>query len=209
MRRLLRATRYGRRCLVACHADERERRWPPSNPIEFRVYRCDHLQIAMHLLALSYFNAYHLPSQSRLALEYYNKRRETHALRPVVASLIMPNMKRSSAGYQIDGRVSIALDALNDKQKQDVTRVIADRDNFIANAANRRRVRKISKDSPVYALSVPSGLRIIFSKVGDDIVVMDLMRQAVLDQFGERQAGKPKGSVTKTSRGASRPKKVS
>ncbi len=121
----------------------------------------------------------------------------------------MPNMKRSSAGYQIDGRVSIALDALNDKQKQDVTRVIADRDNFIASAANRRRVRKISKDNPVYALSVPSGLRIIFSKVGEDIVVMDLMRQAVLDQFGARQAGKPKGSVSKKSCAASRPKKVS
>ena len=70
-------------------------------------------------------------------------------------------------------------------------------------------MRKISKNSPVYALSVPSGLRIIFSKEGDDIVVMDLMRQAVLDQLGQRRAGKPKGGVNKESRATSRPKKVS
>ena len=69
-----------------------------------------------------------LPSPIAAADWRYNtNERRNCSCRAVVASLIMPNMKRSSTGYQIDGRVSIALDALNAKQKQDVTRVITDR----------------------------------------------------------------------------------
>ena len=64
---------------------------------------------------------------------------------------------RKSPGYQIDGRVSIALNALDDKQKQAVTGVLVDRTRFLASTADRRKVRKISKDDPLYALSIPSG----------------------------------------------------
>ncbi len=49
---------------------------------------------------------------------------------------------KKSAGYRIDGRVSIALDALNDKQKQDVGEVITDREHFIARTADSRSVGK-------------------------------------------------------------------
>jgi hypothetical protein len=110
---------------------------------------------------------------------------------------------RKSPGYRIDGRVSIALDALDDKQKQAVTGVLADRARFIASTADSRKVRKISKDDPLYALSIPSGLRIIYSRVGDDIVVMDLMHKANLDGSGQRRAVKAKASGTKKARAAS------
>ena len=103
-------------------------------------------------------------------------------------------------GYRIDGRVSIALDALDEKQRQAVGGVITDRDHFLASTADSRKVRKISEEDPLYALSMPSGLRIIYSKVGDNIVVMDLMRQATLDQFWSRKPDKSKGAGTNGGR---------
>ena len=98
-----------------------------------------------------------------------------------------------SPGYRVDGRVSIALDALDDKQKQAVGGVITDRAHFLASTADSRNVRRISKDEPLYVLRVPSGLRIVFSKIGDEIVVMDLMRKVTLDRYG------PKSSKTRTN----------
>ena len=115
---------------------------------------------------------------------------------------------KKAADYRVDGRVSIALDALDDKQKQAVGGVITDRDHFIASTADRRNVRKISRNDPFYALKVPSGLRIIYSKVGDDIVIMDLIHQATLDAYGERNVSKAKKSGTKSVRAWSQTKKV-
>jgi len=115
---------------------------------------------------------------------------------------------KKSPGYQIDGRVAIALDALDEKQKETVRGVLTDRAHFIASTADGRKVRRISKDEPFYALSIPSGLRIIFSKVGDDIVVMDLMRQATLDRYGQQKSDKRNGSGTKNARTAPRVQKA-
>jgi len=106
---------------------------------------------------------------------------------------------KKTPGYQVDGRVSIALDALDDQQKQVVGGVITDRDHFLASTADSKKVRRISRDQPLYTLKVPSGLRIIYSKVGDEIVVMDLMRQATLDQYGWKTS-KTKTGVTKKGR---------
>jgi len=104
---------------------------------------------------------------------------------------------KKSPGYEIDRRVSIALDALDDKQKRAVGGVLTDRAHFIASTADSRKVRRISKNDSLYALNIPSGLRIIYAKVGDDIVVMDLMRKATLDRYGQRKAVKAKRSGTK------------
>ncbi len=114
---------------------------------------------------------------------------------------------KKAPGYQVDGRVSIALDALDEKQKQAVGGVIADRAHFLASAADSRRVQKLSKDEPLYALKVPAGLRIVFSQVGDELVVMDLMRQATLDQYG-RKASKARVRGSEKARPASHSKKL-
>ncbi len=117
-------------------------------------------------------------------------------------------VSKKSPDYQVDGRVSIALDALDDLQKQAVAGVIIDRDHFIASTADSRKVRRISKNNPIYALKGPSGLRIIYSKVGDNIVIMDLMHQATLDRYARPSAVKAKKSGTTTVRTASRTKKA-
>jgi hypothetical protein len=119
----------------------------------------------------------------------------------------MMAITKESPGYQIDGRVAIALDALDDKQKQAVAGVLADRARFVARTADRRRVRKLSKDDPLYALSIPSGLRIIYSRVGDDIVVMDLMHKDNLGESG-RRAVPAKASGMRAARTASRAAKA-
>jgi hypothetical protein len=119
----------------------------------------------------------------------------------------MPVIKKSP-DYQVDGRVSIALDALDDKQKRAVGGVITDRDHFIASTADSRKVRRISRNDPFYALKVPSGLRIIYSKVGDDIVILDLMHQATLDRYGQRKMPEAKKTGTKTVRASSHTKKA-
>jgi hypothetical protein len=124
----------------------------------------------------------------------------------MIARLVMAVVK-NSPGYQVDGRVSIALDALDDKQKQAVGGVISDRAQFLASTADNRNVRRISKDQPLYTLKVPSGLRIIYSKVGDEIVVMDLMRQATLDRYG-RKACKARNGGTKKVRAMPQSKKA-
>jgi hypothetical protein len=100
-------------------------------------------------------------------------------------------------GYQVDGRVSIAFDALDDKQKQVVGGVLTDRHQFLASVSDNRKVRRISEDPPLYSLKVPSGLRIIYSRVGDDIVVMDLMRQVTLDRYGPKASAAKRGRSTK------------
>jgi hypothetical protein len=114
---------------------------------------------------------------------------------------------KKTPGYQIDGRVSIALDALDDKQKQAIGGVITDRAHFLASTADSKRVRRISEEHSLYILKVPLGLRIIFSKVGDDIVVMDLMRQTTLDRFG-RKTSKSRTGRTKKVRPVSHSKKA-
>jgi hypothetical protein len=125
----------------------------------------------------------------------------------VIARFVMADITKSP-DYQIDGRVSIALDALDDEEKRAVESAITDRDHFIAITAESRKVRRISKDDPFYALRVPSGLRIIYSKVGDDIVIMALMHQATLDTFGQRKGSKAKKSRTRTARASSHTKRA-
>jgi len=116
--------------------------------------------------------------------------------------------KQRSPGFEIDDRVSIALDALDDKQKQALGGVLSDRDHFLASTASGRNVKKISKNNEFYALKAPDGLRIIYTHVGDNIVVIDVMRQETLDLYGRRKVTKAKGNGTKKVRTTAHVKKA-
>jgi hypothetical protein len=125
----------------------------------------------------------------------------------VVVSDIMAT-NNSSPDYQVDGRVSIAMDALDDRERLAVAQVINDRDNFLASTADRRKVRKISKTEPIYALNGPDGLRIIYSKVGDRILVLDLMHQLTLDRYARAEPSKAKKNGTTKVRSQTLTKKA-
>jgi hypothetical protein len=113
--------------------------------------------------------------------------------------------RKPAQRYYVDGRVAIGLDALNDAQKKAVGDVIIDRDHFLSHAADRRKVETISKKMSLYALSIPSGLNLIYKDSGGDIEVLDLMGNETLRKYGAKNkagrkktlksAGKLKGAV--------------
>ena len=89
------------------------------------------------------------------------------------------------------------VNALDEKQKKAVSRVIRDRDHILAYAADCDEVETISKKRSVYALSVPSDLSIIYQRSGDDIEVLDLMGQAILRRYGVKRKSGRTDSLTK------------
>jgi len=97
--------------------------------------------------------------------------------------------ERKATDFKIDARVSIALDALSEKQKKSVGGLLSDRAHFVAGMANRRKNRKVSVSEPVYALSASPGLNIIYKLSGDDIEVLDLMGDATLQRFAPKGRG--------------------
>jgi len=99
----------------------------------------------------------------------------------------MPFVKKQVQGFKIDGRVSIAMDALSNKEKMVVGGVLCDRDHFLASTSDPRKVRKISESEPVYALSGPSGLNIIYRVSGDEIEVLDLMGTTTLERLSPKK----------------------
>jgi len=107
-----------------------------------------------------------------------------------------------SPGYQVDRRVSIQLNALDQEEQQAILDIIQDRAHFLAITADRRKVRRISKKNPFYALELPAGLLLIYSQVGDEIVVMDLMHEKVLAFLQAPETDKPNGSRTRRARTA-------
>ncbi len=106
--------------------------------------------------------------------------------------------KKSPSKYHVDGRVAIALDALDKRQQKAVGKVIRDRDHFLAYAADRDKVETISKKRSVYALSVPTDLSIIYQVTGDDIEVLDLMGEAILRRYGAKKKPGRTNSLKKT-----------
>jgi hypothetical protein len=99
----------------------------------------------------------------------------------------MAKTKKPAQRYYVDARMAIGLDALNDSQKTEVGGVIMDRDHFLAHVADRRKVETISKRMSLYALSVPSGLNVIYKNSGGDVEVLDLMGNGTLHKYGAKK----------------------
>jgi len=120
-------------------------------------------------------------------------------------ALLYPNELVVIEGYKIDERVAIALDALDDDQREVLHSVLRDREHFLSRAADPRNVRRISKSQPIYALKVPSEMTIIYKRTGDEIEVLDLMGETTLERYGAKQkatrpespgrSSRPKGSI--------------
>ena len=113
----------------------------------------------------------------------------------------MASVKGHPKEYKVEGRVSIALDALDEKRKEVVKKVLMDRENFVASTIGPRRSRRISRKRPIYSLKGPDGLRIIYSKKNDKIIVMDLMQERTLRQFG------PGSGIGSRIQGTSKPRR--
>ncbi len=61
----------------------------------------------------------------------------------------MATTKKPAGRYDVDVRVTIGLDALDEIQKREVGEVIADRADFLAHAAHRNvRLRRFPRRDP-------------------------------------------------------------
>ena len=99
--------------------------------------------------------------------------------------------KKPAQTYNVDQRVSIGMDALDNIQKRAVGEVIVDRDHFLAHASDPQKVETISKRGSVYSLSVPIGLKIIYKMSGEGIEVLDLMGKEILSKYGAKKQVAP------------------
>jgi hypothetical protein len=104
---------------------------------------------------------------------------------------IMAITKKPAQTYNVDQRVSIGMDALDETQKRAVGEVIVDRDHFLAHASDPQKVETISKRGSVYSLSVPAGLKIIYKMSGEGIEVLDLMGKEILGKYGAKKQVAP------------------
>jgi hypothetical protein len=85
--------------------------------------------------------------------------------------------------FLVDRRVRIAMDAMAPKEQVAVQRVLRDKDVFVAHEKQRGATKKIPKSNYLYVMNAGPGLRVIYSKHGDQIVVQDVMRKATADRY--------------------------
>ena len=92
--------------------------------------------------------------------------------------------------FQIDSRVAIAMDALTGKQKDALNSVLRSKEAFLAHAAGPGGSRKLSSAEALYKIRAGQGLRVFYSMVDDNIVVLDVMRKATMDRLATKRKGK-------------------
>jgi hypothetical protein len=92
--------------------------------------------------------------------------------------------------FQIDRRVAIAMDALTVGQRAALESVLCSRERFVAHASGPGRSEKLSSKKPLYKMRAGQGLRVFYSLVDDNIVVLDVMRKATMDRLGTKRKSK-------------------
>lgn len=108
-------------------------------------------------------------------------------------------------GLEVDRRVGIALSVLPSAQKLAVQRVIRTPQSFAAFAAQPGRVRQMATSGqPLYMMRISPSLRLIYTTVGDTVLVLDVVERATLNHFAARRAAEraTKDRMTKESPGA-------
>jgi len=94
----------------------------------------------------------------------------------------------SKRDFQVDRRVAIAIDAMTPSQKAALQPVLHDKQRFIAHASRTGMSRKISDTKPLYQMNAGKGLRVFYSQVDGNIVVLDVMRKTTMDRFATKKS---------------------
>jgi hypothetical protein len=106
-------------------------------------------------------------------------------------------------GFRVNRRVNIAIDALSAGQKAALEPVLRTKQSFVAHATRRGATEPLSATKPLFSMRVGAGgLRVIFTRDGDDIVVQDIMQKATVDHFAPRRPDRD----TTTKKGAGGPR---
>jgi hypothetical protein len=105
----------------------------------------------------------------------------------------MPVSSQSAAAndFFVEHRIRIGLDALSPEERQIIEDATRSKANFLALIANPKKVERLRPTAPYHSLKITPELRLIYTREGDRIDVLDLMNQAVLDRYASKGGDRP------------------
>jgi hypothetical protein len=89
--------------------------------------------------------------------------------------------------FEVDPGIRIGLDALTPEDRRAVEEAIRSKESFEARIADPGQVFRLRPNDPFLALKVTPRLRLIYTREGDRIEVVDLMNQGFLDRYATLQ----------------------
>jgi hypothetical protein len=92
--------------------------------------------------------------------------------------------------FEVDPGIRIGLDALTPEDRRAVEEAIRSKETFLARIADPDQVFRLRPNDPYLALKVTPRLRLIYTREGDHIEVVDLMNQGFLDRYATLQSGR-------------------
>jgi hypothetical protein len=90
--------------------------------------------------------------------------------------------------FRVDPGIRIGLDALTPEDRRTVEEAIRSKENFLARISDPSQVFRLRPNDPYIALKVTPRLRLIYTREGDRITVVDLMNQGFLDRYAVMQS---------------------
>jgi hypothetical protein len=124
----------------------------------------------------------------------------------------MPVSNESTAAndFVVDPRIKIGLDALSSEERRIIEDATSTKARFLALIADPQNVEKLRPTAPYYALKITPKLRVIYTREGDRIDVLDVRTQGMIDWFASmtRDRARPahKNQKPASSRRARRPR---
>jgi hypothetical protein len=101
--------------------------------------------------------------------------------------------------FEVDPRIRIGLDALTPEDRRIVEQVTQSKAHFLARISDSRQVFRLRPNDPYYALKITPSLRLIYTREGDRIDVVDLMNQGFLDRYASMRTDRAKSASRKRS----------
>ncbi len=92
---------------------------------------------------------------------------------------------------KVHRRVGIAMSVLPSAQRNAVSRVLASPRTFTHHAADLTHVKKFAPTGEkLYVMNVTPQIRLVYSKSGDSIEILDLVERATMDRLARKKSAK-------------------
>jgi hypothetical protein len=85
--------------------------------------------------------------------------------------------------FEVDPRIKIGLDALTPEDRRTVQEATRSKEAFLARISDPSRVFRLRPNAPYLALKITPNLRLIYTREGDRLDVVDLTNQGLIDWF--------------------------
>jgi hypothetical protein len=94
--------------------------------------------------------------------------------------------------FEVDPRIKIGLDSLTPEDRQAVADATRSKEDFLARISDPSRVFRLRPNAPYLALKITPSLRLIYTREGDRIEVVDLTNQGLIDWFASMRSDRAK-----------------